>query len=540
MSLLSRQQSVMIVEGNPLDSISPKSPMHGANVKTENMSSAQPISPMQLDQLVKRLSAIDKNEEIIRIVDEERTPYIFSSDNLIKLLEVTTSLKTKIAIIGLIGPRLMDPKEKTGYFTGLFRFVEDKNTVEEILKTRAQTLHSSTFSRSEGLKQRGSISGRGNATANRSGRGSGRALSISNSSSANKLTSTTSTDNFGDAHGVVSGFDNVLSALDDLGSEKPSPKTLPDSSNKGDDENVTEVSSRNSSLCSFRDNDTSSIADLKIDHDSSREINSGSPQTDTEHGSTPKRIDDDFFELPIPTATNNKTFMSMASHTAGKYRNSVQITSSSNSSSAAASLNNNKRNAEMRKLIISNPIRRSISTDHNTFSAFRRESVSAPNSPMDLAPSTPLPSSNPSSSASVGGHPNGRYGTPRRVTNEYQQLINAMTTKSPTIVTQTGSNANNLNYDLATKCAWALKLSKEDFLVLPPEPGIPQEGEIRFTYRELLRRNFAKDYGDLIQTELEKYMVEEDFKHVFQKSKSQFYNQVKWRQLEQKKRALLF
>ena len=108
-----------------------------------------------------------KNEEIIRSLDEAKDPFLFTSDNLIKLLEVTTSLKTKIAIIGLIGPRLLDPKAKTAYFTGLFRFVEDKNAVEEIFKARAQTIQSTAFSRSDTLNRGGRGGGGPAATAGR-------------------------------------------------------------------------------------------------------------------------------------------------------------------------------------------------------------------------------------------------------------------------------------------------------------------------------------------------------------------------------------
>lgn len=464
------------------------------------------------------------NEEILRIIDEGRTPYLFSSDNLIKLLEVTTSLKTKIAIIGLIGPRLMDPKSKLSYFTGLFRFVEDKNTVEEILKTRAQTINSSVFTRSDNIK---AAAGRGigrNSITSRSGRGSARSGLSPMGGSGLNLTPTKSIDNLNDStQPVVSGFDNVLSALDDLHSEKVTPKVKESSepAKQLDDENVTETSSRTSSLSSLKDHDNNSFCDGKTDT-SSRETNTGSPQTDTELASTPKRIDDDIFEPPSHVAFTNKMSMGVSHNPANRYRNSVNLTSTL----SIAKDNNGSnalRTAEARKLIVSNPlIRRSVSSDPNSLSlsSMRRESMSAPNSPMgETTPSTASSSSSVSSSSSAtSSHPNGRYGTPRRITKEYQQLITSMSSKSPNVTAPT-AQSNNLNYDLATKCAWALKLSKEEFLELAAEPAIFEEGENRFTYRELLRRNFAKDYGDLIQTELEKYMIEEDFKTVFQKTK---------------------
>ena len=72
-------------------------------------------------------------------------PWLFTSMNLKDLVEITPSVKTRLAMITLIGPRLIDPRAKIDYFLGLFRFSEEKEKVQEILKTRTHVLSSSAF-----------------------------------------------------------------------------------------------------------------------------------------------------------------------------------------------------------------------------------------------------------------------------------------------------------------------------------------------------------------------------------------------------------
>lgn len=51
-----------------------------------------------------------------------KTPYLFTSDNLLMVLSITTSVKTKLMFISIIGPRLIDPKAKPDDFLKLFRY----------------------------------------------------------------------------------------------------------------------------------------------------------------------------------------------------------------------------------------------------------------------------------------------------------------------------------------------------------------------------------------------------------------------------------
>ncbi len=78
--------------------------------------------------------------------------------------------------------------------------------------------------------------------------------------------------------------------------------------------------------------------------------------------------------------------------------------------------------------------------------------------------------------------------------------------------------------DIASKCAAALKMDRSAFLELEAEEGCESntlDGAVAifYSYRELVRRNFSKEYLDLTQSELEKYLSDGEFASVFSKSK---------------------
>lgn len=84
----------------------------------------------------------------------------------------------------------------------------------------------------------------------------------------------------------------------------------------------------------------------------------------------------------------------------------------------------------------------------------------------------------------------------------------------------------SVSNDIANRCAAVLKMDKATFLALPGEGPIGGEdrsgsgsGDQRFSFVELVRRNFTKEYQGLIQSDLEKYLQDEEFVTVFQKNK---------------------
>jgi hypothetical protein len=86
----------------------------------------------------------------MKIIEAEKVAYLFSSASLIQILESITSIKTKVAIIESLGPRLTDPKAKTAQILNMFRYAEERARVEKVLRTRSNSLSHSIFRSTSG------------------------------------------------------------------------------------------------------------------------------------------------------------------------------------------------------------------------------------------------------------------------------------------------------------------------------------------------------------------------------------------------------
>ena len=91
------------------------------------------------------------NQAVISIIETKKEPYLFSTKQLISIVESITSVKTRITLVGEIGPRLIDPKEHADELLSLFRFADEKEKIEEVLKARQTTLSSSHYVKSAGV-----------------------------------------------------------------------------------------------------------------------------------------------------------------------------------------------------------------------------------------------------------------------------------------------------------------------------------------------------------------------------------------------------
>ena len=109
------------------------------------ISSATCINAATFQELLTRLTLVESNEERLTIVEQEKTKFLFTSAQLIALIEITPSVKTRLSIITMIGPRLTDPRAKVTELMGMFRYSEEKERVQEVLKGRTQVLASSLF-----------------------------------------------------------------------------------------------------------------------------------------------------------------------------------------------------------------------------------------------------------------------------------------------------------------------------------------------------------------------------------------------------------
>lgn len=155
------------------------------------------------ENILSVLEGESNNEVRIKTLNVMKTPYLFSSDQLIQLLHVTPSVKTRIAFIEQVGPRLTDPKAKSQQIIDMFRYSDEKKQVEEILKARAQTVTKSTFSRGKSQSVlSGGGRGRGGRGAGGRGGGGGRGLNKPTTSSSPAASSSPST---GGGRGVGAG-----------------------------------------------------------------------------------------------------------------------------------------------------------------------------------------------------------------------------------------------------------------------------------------------------------------------------------------------
>jgi hypothetical protein len=96
------------------------------------------------------LYAYRENESLLVELEFLKIPYLFTSANLLKMLDVTPSVKTRLSMISAIGPRLIDPTAKAKELRELFRFSNDQDHVMSVLKQREKIQAASRFSKSIG------------------------------------------------------------------------------------------------------------------------------------------------------------------------------------------------------------------------------------------------------------------------------------------------------------------------------------------------------------------------------------------------------
>jgi len=127
-------------QSNPLDGLS-----KGIVKKIDNLVGAVPIQKEELANVIVLLKSIELNDDRLKILEEEKLPYLFNSSQLAELLDITPSVKTRLAFIVMLGPRLINPRAKVDHFIGLFRYSEEKEKVQEVLKARSDALNANLF-----------------------------------------------------------------------------------------------------------------------------------------------------------------------------------------------------------------------------------------------------------------------------------------------------------------------------------------------------------------------------------------------------------
>eukprot|EP01039_Chlorochromonas_danica_P003027 gene3023-3302_t len=181
-----RRGSAVEIQVNPLDLIGQEGSSAATTVSSpaiQVVGSAQPIDHPSFNDLLKKLkteSDVSNNQGILDILDTEKLPFLFTSAQLLQLISLTPSVKTNVAIVLMIAPRLVDPRSLFDEILGHFRYAEYKSQVEDALKARIQSLNSSQFKKDSAASPlfagRGGRGGRGLSSSGKSMyMGSGRA-----------------------------------------------------------------------------------------------------------------------------------------------------------------------------------------------------------------------------------------------------------------------------------------------------------------------------------------------------------------------------
>jgi len=417
----------------------------GCTIRFENLHDAKPITVDELEGVVlKPLTYLTTNEERLNLLDVVKEPYLFSSDDLEKILYVTESTKTRLEMIHLVGPRLLDPHVKTEKLIGMFRFAEEKEMVEEVLKARTHTLASKSFSPLVGgsLLDRGSsLCGRGRGS--RSGRGYGGRIPVPTFSDRSPRSSLTE----GEGRG-----EELPSNLQVDFAPMPSVSTI-----------------------TSRDSETDS--ESSTPQGSVRAVGSSNNLEGAE-------------ALMVITAREP-----VKSRHVSRRMVTPMVTTTAPSPPPAGGDGGSHVSAMSRKFsgLDTGPLVRPIAT-----------ACTSP-SPKRIAFSKS--ESDP--------------GLESKETPKSWKLTRATSDRCISPPPASGAAGNSEN---ASKCAAVLGITKEDFLALTPQV---QTGEGGYTYLEVVRRNYTKQYEGWDHHQLEEYIGEAEFAIALGRTKVRFDSSVR-------------
>lgn len=162
-----RRNSYVEIAVNPLENATNSNDI--LEQKIELVSTSIPIDSGQFTEILAQIqlqrfvgnvflpNVCSDSSEILKILSTQKNGFLFRSDDLIQILDCIPSKKTQIAVIEMIGPRLTDPKKCSTELLSRFRFAEEKQIVQDILKARSVTQNSNVYASRKPL---GGIGGR--------------------------------------------------------------------------------------------------------------------------------------------------------------------------------------------------------------------------------------------------------------------------------------------------------------------------------------------------------------------------------------------
>ena len=96
--------------------------------------------------------------------------------------------------------------------------------------------------------------------------------------------------------------------------------------------------------------------------------------------------------------------------------------------------------------------------------------------------------------------------------------------------------------NVAANMAGVLGMDVDTFLALTPEEPsqVMDDGRKIYSYKELLRRKYQRDFDGVVAANLEDHLSDADFATVFRMEKSSYSSIAQWKRTSMKQKALLF
>ena len=515
---MKRRSSIVRSDLNPL------SAEGGASLESEakivSLAGCKLIGKGNFRDILDVILTIEDNKNRISYLDKEKDKYLFNSDQLMELMQVTESVKTRIAFIGCICPRLTNPNSRTNDFTDLFSFKDDKSKIEELFKTRADTLKSSQFTAPGGASALSSSAGGRGAGGRGAGRG-GAGRGGGGRTGVPKANPTAVPTKI--ATSIVKIPMISVVKVEKVNIAKDESVEVNDDNNvekEDDDDDGEEVE--------LSKEDRKKRAEIRLvraalglsDNCSGTEIDEFAPVEKWEDAAK-KEEEEEEEEIRLSTieqnmrgteiSANNRTHRS-ASQTSVPFSNIQQP------AETAESIYTQKENNEQKQKEV------------------RRETIATPPSPsVEQSKALTEPKVTPDNTGNRRSKSD--IFSPSRVS-----YSPAGSLTPPPVSTKDGVPFSKTEIAEAHKCAVILNLEPNYFMNAKREEAISQDssGADLFSYYELLRRKFTKDYIGLEPHLLEKSLVDEEFKRVFDVDKDGFYKLASWKQESKKRNSFLF
>ena len=450
------------------------------------------------------------NQARLEAIKSRRSGYLFSSPQLLVLMNLTASVKTRVAIVSLIGPRLIDPKQQSSDIIGTFKYGDDKRHVQEVLRNRSLAIINmgnkpksllDTNMNAPRSPTRGSKTKRGGR-----GFGPGRGGNAWKSNGFSKI-------------------DAVLESLDEE-EEKQVEESKINTIMSVSVESAPMASKRRCSRTESGERERHSLSmDLTTEEESSKDdmtlfVN--------KEGSSAPSINGDLLE--------NMRLMSLDRDFDSDQAGGVLIspTIGGKGQAVAKTSRYGHDSAEGRRLFGEDetPTLQAL-IGHSDLPTIKdrisRLSLGVP-SRSESSSLTPLPPP-PVKNRSVPSTPH--------ASNPFPPIVGSSSSSSSRGSLSGSSRASTVPL---LPGAATLGITDKEFLALTPSQVVrhTDDGTPLYSYTELVRRQHFKDYGELDATTLEKFLDLDEYEAVFGMSIEAFAALPRWKQQQLKKKKQLF